>query len=72
MNKISTAIVEVEREIADLRDGRGRSRAGLVNLLRQALDALWEARPTTESLAQGEASSEGVRRGDASNPGTNF
>jgi hypothetical protein len=42
MNKISTAIVDVEREIAELRDGRGSSRAALSSLLRRVLDALWE------------------------------
>lgn len=44
MNKVSAAIVEVERTIADLRDGRGPSRQGTVDLLRRILDALWEAK----------------------------
>jgi hypothetical protein len=48
VNKISATIVEVEREIAELRDGRGRSRVGTTELLRRVLDALWEARPAEE------------------------
>lgn len=43
MNKISATIVEVEREIAALRNGNGRSRTGTTNLLRDILDALWQA-----------------------------
>lgn len=43
MNKISATIAEVEQEIAALRDGKGRSRVGMTNLLRDVLDALWVA-----------------------------
>lgn len=42
MNKVGAAIIEVERTIAELRDGRGPSRQGTVDLLRRVLDALWE------------------------------
>lgn len=43
MNKVSAIIIEVEKEIAALRNGGGRSRVGMTNLLRDVLDALWEA-----------------------------
>lgn len=43
MTKTAEIIPEIEAVIAALRDGRGPSRTGMVDLLRRALDALWES-----------------------------
>lgn len=43
MSKVETTISKVEREIAALRNGAGRSRQGTVTLLRDVLDAFLAA-----------------------------
>lgn len=42
MTRTAAAIIEVEQTIAELRDGRGPTRTQTVEILRRALNALWE------------------------------
>jgi len=43
VRKVAETITEVEREIVALRNGKGRSRTGTVELYRQVLDAFLAA-----------------------------